>query len=423
MSIKVERRLKASFVASIYGQLVTTLIALASVPFFLHFWSLEDYGRWLIIYSVPAYVIAADLGVGSVTLNKMVLSSSKGQQEINVVFNTSLVVITLLAFLVIILSAASSFFAVEFFNYEIRQVAPFFLMALLAAVSLYNPCMDAAMRVHGKYAESIFLMNTFRLVEWSVGLVMLFINPTFIAVASGMLLSRLFMNMAFIIICGRLKCAAKWSFKSFCSSEMRSILKPAIAFSLFPLSNVALLQGTLLMVSSLLGSSAVAIFSCYRTLTRSSTQLIAVINKSYWSEFTDSYGKKDGNRLSQLLGQCKGLNVMAGAAVAVLLILFGGDIISAWTSGQVVMIYEVYFLMVVGVALTGFWQANWVFLMALNLHQRISIKFFWVSLLTVACAFFAIKEFGLVGAAAAPLLFEVLMIFIARNETRQVLGV
>jgi len=48
---------------------IVTLVRFVSVPLFLHAWSTEMYGEWLILYSLPAYFSLGNLGFAQAAAN------------------------------------------------------------------------------------------------------------------------------------------------------------------------------------------------------------------------------------------------------------------------------------------------------------------------------------------------------------------
>jgi predicted CoA-binding protein len=67
--------------ANAYGQAITILIQLVSVPLYLHYWAKQLYGEWLILSAIPAYLALSDIGFASVTANDMTMRVANGDRH------------------------------------------------------------------------------------------------------------------------------------------------------------------------------------------------------------------------------------------------------------------------------------------------------------------------------------------------------
>jgi O-antigen/teichoic acid export membrane protein len=190
---------------------------------------------------------------------------------------------------------------------------------------------------------------------------------------------------------------------------------------LFPLANAISIQGMIFTVGAFIGPSAVVSFSCYRTISRTVTQGLAVVNKSYWPEFSENYGRKNFSNLAKLFKDCSKLNILLGICSAILLLVFGKFIIATWSRGLVSFDLVFFSVMTVGVAVTGFWQAHWVYLMAINKHSRVSVVFMGLSLFMLLISIPLLLLLGVTGAGIAIVAFELSMAVSIRGETKKYL--
>ena len=82
--MSTRRRIVRSLYATGFGQAVTVLIQLAGVPLFLGAWGVAQYGQWLILSTIPAYLSMSDFGFASVAANDMTMSVARGRRDIAV---------------------------------------------------------------------------------------------------------------------------------------------------------------------------------------------------------------------------------------------------------------------------------------------------------------------------------------------------
>jgi len=85
------RRILAGVGSNAFGHIITIFIQLCSLPVFLHFWTLGQYGKWLMISAVPSYLSMADVGIVTSARNLMTMAMAAGDtNKANRVFQSAL---------------------------------------------------------------------------------------------------------------------------------------------------------------------------------------------------------------------------------------------------------------------------------------------------------------------------------------------
>jgi len=88
--VRLKKLLSASG-ANAVSQGAAIAIQLVSVPAFLTVWSPEEYGVWLMLSSIPSYLLLADAGVVPVAINKVsALAASERHEEATVTFQSAI---------------------------------------------------------------------------------------------------------------------------------------------------------------------------------------------------------------------------------------------------------------------------------------------------------------------------------------------
>ena len=77
----IRGRIGRALGAGAFGQAVTVLVQLASIPLFLRYWGIERYGEWLILSAIPSYLALSDLGFGSAAANEMTMAAGAGNRD------------------------------------------------------------------------------------------------------------------------------------------------------------------------------------------------------------------------------------------------------------------------------------------------------------------------------------------------------
>ena len=79
--MNVKKRIMTSLAANAFGQIITISSQLLLIPLFLKYWGVAKYGEWLILSSIPAYLILADLGIGAAAGNEMTIRAGAGDHQ------------------------------------------------------------------------------------------------------------------------------------------------------------------------------------------------------------------------------------------------------------------------------------------------------------------------------------------------------
>lgn len=428
MQANLKAKLLRNLGANAYGQLITILIQLVSVPLFLHYWGVELYGEWLILSAIPAYLALSDIGFASVAANDMTMRVANGDRKGALavyqsiwlfISGVSLLVGAVLALAIYNLPVAEKFAITHINEVQIRQTLVVLMLYVL--VGLQSGVLHAAFRAAGRYAYGTTLGNTVRLAEWVVSMIGLLLGGGVLAIAMLTLATRL---LGLLLTWLMLHKQERWLYLGTHAASMqqvRQLLKPAVAFMAFPLGLALSLQGMVLIIGMTLGSAAVVVFSAYRTLTRLLVQVIATLNHSVWPEISAAYGAKQMDLLRQL--HRKGSSIalwIALIAVAALAVL-GEWFVDVWTRHAFEQNHFLFALLLATTFLNVFWQTSWIVLMATNQHQKITVAFIVSAASALLLATSAIPYLGVSGAGLALMLAELPMLYLAIKSALQLL--
>jgi O-antigen/teichoic acid export membrane protein len=415
--------------ANAYGQLITVAIQLASVPLFLHYWGVELYGEWLILSAIPVYLSISDIGFASVAANDMTMRIAKGDKQgaLEVyqsiwlfISAVSLTVGSVLA-LLIYTYPVNEFFSISYIS-TIHTQQLLIVLILTVLLGLQNSVFSAAFRATGHYAYGAVTGNTIRLVEWLMSMTALILSNEVVIVALSVLVIRLFGLLVMWIMLRR---QAQWlnlGFKFSSRKKIRELTKPALAFMAFPLGLALSLQSMVIIIGLTLGSSAVVIFSAYRTLTRLLVQIITMINQSIWPEVSAAYGAGKMELVTLLHRKSSSVTFWIALAAVTTLSLIGEWMIGIWTHHAFEPNHTLLILLLATTFLNVFWQASWVLLMATNQHNKISIAFIASSAMGLLSSALLMPYLGINGAGIMLVLFEFPMLYITINSALKLLN-
>ena len=231
---------------------------------------------------------------------------------------------------------------------------------------------EAVYKSSGRYALGTNLSNLVRLGEWTGNVLGLISFGTFAAVAIGGLSFRLVGLIATVLSSRSCNQSIRWRFEHASGREVRRLLKPALAFMAFPIANALSLQGMTILIASLLGAGAVAIFNTYRTLARASVQATSIFSHALWVEFGQSVGSNDLTGLKRLYDRAALWGVLIAIVSSAFLYLFGHTLLDRWTHRVIEFRPTLMTIMILYAAVSGSWHVPRVLLMSTNQHMAIA---------------------------------------------------
>jgi O-antigen/teichoic acid export membrane protein len=395
--------------AHLYAQAVTILTQLVSLPIFLYRWTPAEYGAWLTISTIPAYLALADMGVLTQVGNSMTMSRARGDLvELNRAFSASM---RLLTFLLPVIGVVTlGVICLSLGSLSTDHALAILFLSISALITAGSQLFDAGYRSFGKYPLVTFLLTTTRVVEWGFSLIALFVFGTISSVAFGNLLGRVISMVAIYIYTRKEIPELEWSLKNSTNREAISSFKEGFGFLAFPVGNALNLQGTILIINWLLGPVAVAIFSATRTVTRLITQTALLTGKALSPEVSHLYGEGKIDQAKALTLRVFKVVMPVSIIASVGLAIFGTAIISKWSHSQMTPNGALLNWLILTALVSAVWQMRMVELTATNNQDYVATAFAVTSVVCTAACILAIPPYGLNGVGACLLGGELLMI-------------
>ncbi len=424
----LKNRLIKGIGANAYGQAITVLIQLVSIPLFIQHWGVSLYGEWLILSALPAYLSMSDFGLGAVAGNSMVIKMAQNDKAGALAiyrsvscFNAGMsLFILLLSIVLLFMSDLTQALGIhQLTSMDVKWVLLLLTLQILAG--LQTSVLSAGYRSLERYAEGTALANTSRLIEWGMGIVMLLSGGGVVAVAAGMLAGRLFGYGVAYIRLQQLEPEFYFSVAKGDRQVVKKMLAPGFAFLAFPLGLALSIQGMTLVIGSVLGAVAVAQFSVLRTVSRVLVQLVTVLNQATWPEISRAYGAGDLALARKLhVNGCR-FALLIGIGCIVGMLSFGDMIFELWLGKSFSLPFMTFLLLLVVALVNITSQASWVVLMATNRHQQFAVLFILASCIAIGQAYLTMSIWGLNAAALAVLLAEIIILVAAVKNANCVL--
>lgn len=389
-------------------------IQIISVPLLIGAFGLERYGIWLILSTVPTYLVLSDLGLVTAATNDMAIAhTTNDNSRVQRVFQTVAalvialftVVVISVTLIVFITSRIEGFWSPSFMPHIL--VIP--LLTAYAAACMISMLPVSAIKASGHFARGTLIYDICTSIEsfliiciaiWSRDLVLTAMAPL------------VFRSCAMPFICLQMRKLVpnvRFGLDGISTFEAKRLLPPAIAGVSIMIGLTLSLQGTTLIVGALLGPAVVAMFVPVRTASRMPILIAGIASRAIVPEISAARGRGDKQseqrlwRLNTIITQ----SVLVPAAV--IFAVYGVPMIAIWTAGGIVPPFSLIVIMALMILVHGYWYLNTSLLAAS--HEHIVIGKFVVVIssagLCVAAAF--ISNFGITGAAASLLLVDTML--------------
>jgi O-antigen/teichoic acid export membrane protein len=410
------QRLLKSIGANAFGQIMTVIVQIISVPLLIHFWGVKLYGDWLILTAIPTYFTLCDLGFGSAAANEMTMQVAQGDRKAALsIFQSVWLLTSLIALGIIVIALAciwtmptSDWLNLSTMNTQQANII-ILLMVTVVFISQQTVLLVSGFQSEGCYAQGFFYFSLIRLLEFSAVsiVVILGAEPELAALTTCLAWGGGTLGMAF-----RLRKQAPWlsyGHHYAKSEQIRRLFRPAIAFMGFPLGYALSIQGMTIVIGTILGSTAVVVFSTHRTLSRLAWQVLQMITNSLRPELSMAFGAGDIQLARTLHRRACQVAVWLSAVVVMGLLLWGEWIINVWTRGKVMFDAPLLHIMLIVIIVNSFWYTSQAVPISINRHQQLALRYVVSTMLALGFAIVTIPLWGLRGSALSLLSIDILM--------------
>lgn len=421
--MSTKSRIYKGLAAGSFGQIVTILIQIISMPILISMWGIEKYGEWLVISAIPTYLSFSDFGLTATSSNKISMLVERGKlaTALKIYGSCSLLIllipllISIFIYLVSKIFDFASLFNINNFSNELISTLIFLLM-LHVLFCMQTNLISIPFRAYKKAPFSVFISNFIRLTEWSSALIVVYIfhDPLYFVIS--LLAARLLWNLIYIYI--QIKAKFDFKFGQFCFSKRAFyiIYKPSLATMIFPFGLSLMMQGLTIVISIYMGGSAVAFFNIFRTIARIPIQFVTVINQSIWPELSYAFANRDKEKVVKLIKKSKSTSIYLTLLLSTFIVLSSDYIIDFWLSenveNNVILLSSLLFISLINIT----WQRYWVFLMSTNKHTAFAYKFLFISILVILLSAALMVFESIYGVIFSIIFGEFLLFYYARKS-------
>jgi O-antigen/teichoic acid export membrane protein len=389
----VRQRILHGLGANAFGQLVTVIVQLAGVPILLHAWGVQLYGEWLILFAIPAYLSMTDLGFTQSAANDMTARVARGDRAgALAVFQSLGVLVYAVAMLGLFLTAAVLPWLplADWLNFQAMDARTaqwvLWLLAAQVLVTLPDGVTHAGFRAGGEYALHVGLHSIVRLLQFAGVWIAALAGGGPLAAAGVFMGVRVLATAAFALLVVRRHRWLRYGRAAASATELRRLLRPALANMAIPLAQALNIQGMVVAVGAVLGPLAVVVFSTLRTLTRLAMQMVMIVANATEPELATAHGAGNRQLLSDLFVHALRGGLWLALLAAAGLALFGGHVLELWTHGRVAMDGALFGWLLASAVASVLWLGGLTVLKAANRHLRAAAVYVFASAAAVGLA-------------------------------------
>jgi O-antigen/teichoic acid export membrane protein len=400
-------------------------IQLVSVPVLAHAFGLVGYGIWLIISTLPTYLVLSDVGLVTAATNDMTIKHAAGDRKgvLTVLQSISVVVLALFAVVMIgvtgLVGATSD--SVWFWSATIQpHVWAIPLLTGYAAMCIFSLVPVAVMRATGHYARGTFLYDIATLIEALLIMLVATITQDIVKTAAAPLIFRALAVPIIYANARRLQPDLKLGLSHVSLKEIRRLLPAALGVVAIPVGLGLSLQGTSLVIGAILGPAAVAMFVPVRTASRMAVQMAGMVGRALIPEMAAARGRMDATaetRFWRINRMAKWIILIPAALVFV---VFGVPMVALWTGGKIVPDQNFVAIMALTIIFHGSWFLNAILLTASHDHTGIAPQIVIASGLGLIIASYLTPTYDLVGAAASLLIVDAALAIVIGRHVRKI---
>jgi O-antigen/teichoic acid export membrane protein len=424
MSIFDLNKIGLNIVSNIGFQISNVLIQIALPPILIHFWGLDYYGEWLIIYAISGILSNTEFGFATAATTELsVLKSQSKNNEVKLLFRSVFWFIFILTSFLTFLFGLLVIANISKFNFKIlntqSSIEIVIVVMLYSMVSVIASLPNGIYRVLNIYHIDRVFNIVFKLIETIIIILSVYFRAEIFLVFMYLFSFKLIQfGVIYYDISRRFAYISILPFQV----DLR-LIKPLIqpSFAMFGIQLFQALnvQGVTIAIGSVLSPASVVVFNSSRTLINFLKQIPSLMNLSYWTEFSHKFGLGNFSEINALYKKLFRLNLSLTLVGVLFLSIFGESIFRLWLGSA--SIYESHFFNIL--LLSAFFGAisstSSTLLYSVNLHGRFSIYYVFLTSFLLLSIGIVSSQFQLLGVGYLLVVFELFLLFLVFIEVRR----
>lgn len=386
------------------------------IPAFILNLGIDQYGEWLILTTIPNYLLLSDLGLTLTVTNEICrLINIKEYSSQQKLFKATLTFLSLVGvFLIFVFIILSNFIDFgKLLNFQFLSTKDVFLILGGFMINIFSYLIFLvtigyfkALNLFHKHeyflALTLFLDFIATLIILNLNVDLYFIPITMFIIRFGMIL----------IVNAQLK---KYKFYKFGFTlglnRVINMLPVSLKFSFFQLGTAFFIQGSTFLVGMVLGPAMVVIFNTIRTLVNTLRSFISILYIPTMQEFTILITKNLKKEAFLKLKKLMILIFLISLASAFGIYFLRDFIFELWFKNS--FSYDVKFLafMLCSIVIYNLWNAASMLPMSINRMNELAL-YPLLGIVVLIVQYFILPKTGLTGLAISFIFIDLVMLFL-----------
>lgn len=415
-----------NFIALSFNRGSTLFLQLILVPITIKLLGKSNYGEWLMISTLPSYLLISDFGLNTtVTTSICSLIANNNYTKAISLYKSATTFILLVGLFIVILLYISTYHLhwnhilnLKVINKKQAEESLIYL-TISTFISIIAGLLLGIYRAEGKYYLSEFFTGIFFMIDPIVFIISLFYKYSFVSISIFQIIWRLIFVSIFIFV---IKKKYSWFDFKFTTNfkPVLDILPTSLYYLTFTLGYNLMLYGSIFIVGKFLGPVTLVIFNTSRTLANSLKSFSSTFYFSYLPKYTVLIAKHE-NVQAKFLFKKMIFNTFIISFILLLIYQSTSNILMFFWTNNNIKIEEPFFsILLLSVFFGTLGNASYVVLNATNENKRIGISYFFISLIYLLTIYIGLSQgYQLIFISLCLLTSEIILLFLQFNEARK----
>ena len=365
------RRLVKGFGANLLGKFWIAAVQLLLVPVLISAWGADGYGAWLMLTTIPLYILLTDFGMGNALAVELTRAiTRKDEPMARRALQSVWVFMCLISGVVLMIALA----AVLLWPTN-PEVGPFpssayriaiMLVVIEALAGLQQAVLRAVFHATHRFALETFQQSFSIPASGVLVAIAASSGQGVVIAAAASALVRIAMVVAYGWQLARLEPWSRLGWAAADRNTFRRLMSPSLSALTLSLSNALGVQGVLLTIGWTLGPAAAGIYGAARMLTRIPLQFSGLLVRASLPELTRSQEAGNTELTRRLVRLNMRLTLASALPVAFVLAIFGPYFLSLLSKGALVADHLLFVFLGAAAAICTIWTTLSQPLVALN---------------------------------------------------------
>lgn len=386
-----------NFSSGAINRIIVILSQVILVPLFISTRGREYYGEWLILSTLPAYLSASDFGINVTVTNAICASvANNNRTEALKLYhgsNNAFIKLTIIGLFLYIISCIifdwSTIMHTKISTeWEVESSLLFLITSVFCTFFLGSTLsVFIAEGRYDKYQNTLTILQVIDIINIIINLLL---SGTIFSISISSFILRLFFLWVTIL---KIKKIYKWFYFGFKNnlSSIIYLLPTSIYYMITTIAQGLILQGTTYIIGSKLGTIELVSFNTTRTLLNSIKSFVGVFYHSFLSNFTIAFAKNNYKEAKRTYLQMMVGSILLASSFAIVLYLFGNEIIKYWTVNKVGIDRIVLLILLLSSFFNTLWNASYSVLNSANCNKEIGLSYLIMCIMTIVSMLFTDK--------------------------------